>query len=145
MGNPRSLLRRLKTVDIDQVSRQSIEETEAAFTELNLQQMYAGLKNDGSEIAPPYVPATVRRKRKIGQPTDRVTLKDMGDFYAGYTVSVEGNIINELSTDFKMEFLIKRYGKEIFGLGGSYRKEYISDNLRPVFVKNMKQEIGLNS
>lgn len=143
MANPRSMLRRISALNTDAISEQAITETEGEFVELNQQQMYAGVNNDGSDINPQYKARTVRIKNEKGQPTDRVTLKDTGAFYEGMGLEIAGDTIKEFSTDPKNDSLVQKYGPEIFGLGGTYKKEYVQDNLRPVFQQKIEEATGL--
>ena len=74
-------------------------------TELIIQQqkqIFAGQKSDGSIIRPAYSPATVRLKIRKGQPDDRVTLKDKGDFYKSIKPMVPEDVLIAL--------MIHKYG-----------------------------------
>lgn len=70
---------------------------------------------DDEKISPPYRPFTIFMKTINGQPTDRVTLKDTGDFYRGIFVKKQGENLIIDSTDEKSAKLQKRYGEDIFG------------------------------
>lgn len=69
-----------------------------------------------------YAPFTIREKISKGQPTDRVTLKDTGDFYKSFDVKVLGNGDVEIVADtIKYGFdgamdLTDIYGDDILGL-----------------------------
>lgn len=150
MGNPRSLLRKMNGVNVDKICIDSISETKEAFISENQQQMFAGLKSDGSTIEPPYAASTIRRKQKRGQPTDRVTFKgDTGNFYAGFTVDVGADVIKESSTVDYTKYLVEGTdnragaGSNIFGLGGVYKSDYLKDNLRPAFNQKIEAATGL--
>jgi len=78
----------------------------------------------GNEITPEYTPFTVELKQAKGQPTDRVTLKDTGDFYKSFLAHVDnsGDIIISADpikideqTGLETNLTIK-YGREIIGL-----------------------------
>ncbi len=65
----------------------------------------------------PYSPFTVSEKRRKGQPTNRVTLKDTGDFYLTFEViPLRGGFIIEADTIKDGDNLEDRYGNEIVGL-----------------------------
>lgn len=91
---------------------------EAFVVSLNVdRQLYEqGVDGNGDFVAPPYRPSTIRRKIRKGQPTNRVTLKDKGDFHGSfYLIFREGEF--EISAkDPKRERLVRKYGKPIFGL-----------------------------
>jgi hypothetical protein len=93
-----------------------VKSSEDEIEELNRDQLWQGTKSDRTKIIPPYAPSTIRRKKKKGQPYNRVTLKDTGQFYASIQAFVDQSGINISSTDFKTKFLKGRYGKEILGL-----------------------------
>ena len=55
-------------------------------------------------------------KKEKGQPTDRVTLKDTGEFHRSIFVKFEGDkIIIDSDNDLR-DKLVKKYGATIFGL-----------------------------
>lgn len=108
--------------------------------------MYAGKRSpyaSGSaleDIVPLYSTSYRQYKRKIGQPYDRVTLELTGAFYAAFVIEVGQDTIKEYSGDFKNDFLIKRYGL-IFGLGGTYRAQYIA-KLRVILMQKIRLQIS---
>jgi hypothetical protein len=56
-------------------------------------------------------------KRKKGQPTDRVTLKDTGDFYSSFQVlPFKGGFIIDADPIKEDTNLFDRYGEDILGL-----------------------------
>lgn len=79
----------------------SIEDTAADFGKLNTEQMYEGQLSTGAAILPHYSANTVAIKKRKGQPYDRVTLKDTGDFYRGYHLQV---ISGELVEDSNVQY-----------------------------------------
>lgn len=143
MGTIKGMLRKFEALDTDKLAEEAMSVTEPEFVELNQQQMYSGVRSDETPIFPPYAKLTVEIKTAKGQPTDRVTLKDTGDFYSGMFLRVNGNGLTEDSTDPKSLELQDKYGQKIFGLGGSYKQEYISEFLRPVFIGGIKSETGV--
>lgn len=70
---------------------------------------------DISDYAP-YSPITVDIKMAKGQPYDRVTLRDEGDFHRGFTVNYSPSAFSITSTDSKTQKLMSKYGWDIFGL-----------------------------
>lgn len=80
------------------------------------EQMWAGETALGNRINPPYTLYTTMIKAKKGQPTDRVTLRDTGAFYAGIFVKREGDELVFGSKDAKTVELTEKYGEAIFGL-----------------------------
>ena len=105
------------------------------------EQMYDGIASDNRMISPPYAPQTIKIKKFKGQPTDRVTLKDTGNFYAGIFTDkrADGFIID--SKDSKANELQEKYGEEIFGLA-DYKKQPFIDIVRPVFIGSIEQQLN---
>lgn len=64
----------------------------------------------------PYSPLTIAIKEEKGQPTNRVTLRDEGDFESSFYLEVGEKQFEIKASDFKTEDLIKKYGRQILGL-----------------------------
>ena len=93
-----------------------LESLAKAIAETNADQMFAGIRADDTEIEPAYKPFTIAIKKEKGQPTDRVTLKDTGEFHRSIFVKFEGDkIIIDSDNDLR-DKLVKKYGATIFGL-----------------------------
>ena len=69
-----------------------------------------------------YAPSTIRIKRKKNQPANRVTLKDTGDFYKSFDITVHANASFTIGadTDKGDTDLTDRWGSEIVGLNGEH-------------------------
>lgn len=84
----------------------------------------------------PYRPKTIEIKEIKGQPTNRVTLRDEGDFHRSFKVDADNEKFRILSTDGKDEWLEKKYGRQIFGLtdenAQSLARDYILPELRDI-------------
>ena len=92
-------------------------EAEDTIIDMNISQLYdSGERRDGTKITPAYAPETVAIKKKKGQPTNRVTLRDTFDWQASFWVQFypDGCEIN--ASDWKAERLTQKYGDEILGL-----------------------------
>lgn len=87
----------------------------------------------------PYAQSTIKRKRKKGQPTTRVTLKDEGNFYAGMHLIFEPDGFYVTSSDKVTPFLVKRYGGTIFRLTDKNMTALLKTHIRKEFVKRIKQ------
>lgn len=86
------------------------------IAETNADQLFAGLRADDTEIEPAYKPFTIAIKKEKGQPTDRVTLKDTGEFHRSIFVRFEGDkVIIDSDNDLR-DKLVEKYGATIFGL-----------------------------
>lgn len=86
------------------------------IAETNADQLFAGLRADDTGIEPAYKPFTIAIKKEKGQPTDRVTLKDTGEFHRSIFVKFTNNTIIIDSNNDLRDKLVEKYGAAIFGL-----------------------------
>lgn len=100
-----------------------------------------GIDAKGRKLKPPYTPFTKRIKKEKGQPTDRVTLRDAGEFHDDFFVDATSFPVQIMSQDWKEKKLTQKYGIDIFGLNSANRKElsinYIKEDLKEFFKKNL--------
>ncbi|WP_315823005.1 hypothetical protein [Paraflavitalea speifideaquila] len=115
-------------VNLDLLIEETFDETAEQFADFNAEQMYAGELNDGKRIKPPYRPSTVSIKKKKGQPTDRVTLRDKGDYHEGLTASRTGQEYEISSPVSYAEYIEKKYTLEIYSLNEEFMEKF-----KPVF------------
>lgn len=109
--------------------------TQSIIFNFERNRLFRGQNANKTKISPLYTPFTKRIKRFKGQPTDRVTLKDTGDFYAAMGIIIDRNrkaflLINR---DSKIAKLTRKYGNYILGL----TPEDI-DFLRSLFFKHFQ-------
>lgn len=137
-------LRRFKSI-LDQELKDEILRHESIIIEMIAQdQLYElGIEGCGKEIMGymPYRPRTIKKKLKKGQPTNRVTLKDTGSFYASLHVEFDDDGFYVTSTQEKAKFLLKKYGKTIFRLTDSNLKILLDRYIRPSLKEKMKEYI----
>ena len=146
----KAAIKRLEKVyfKIDEVIEKRIQANERFIINLNAAQMYRGEKADGTPIKPSYAPATIRYKQKVGQPYDRVTLRDSGDFqFKQLKVIATRNkfyIDTSLSANrpynFLMEGTKKRagYGEGILGLNEKNLEKLVKTKLLKPIEKLFK-------
>lgn len=106
---------------------------EEVIIEMNRQQMWQGIRADGTEIEPEYKSITVSIKTQNRQPTNRVTLKDTGDHYEGIYVEWGKNYLYLESSDWKKNKLMRKYKKEIYGLTDGNLQKLIEKIKEPLF------------
>lgn len=135
-------LEKLLSVNLQQVKIDSLEETKDDYAAIQKNQLFGGLNRDDKDITPSYHPKTIQIKAAKGQPIDRVTLKDTGDFYDGIFVDVNRVSLIIDSIDIKSASLRAKYSERIFGLGPSHKVVYIR-LLQPVFQKKVKDACAL--
>lgn len=138
-----NLLNKVKSVEesMNEIILMVVKKNEREVLRLNVdEQLYKGVNSMGEKIKPRYSSATVKRKKKKGQPFNRVTLKDEGDFYDGFFVEYGVDEFSLQGDDKKTRYLIKRYGKEIFGLTDKSLSDLI-EMMEEDFIKIVKVKI----
>ena len=89
----------------------------------------------------PYSPYTIEIKEMKGQPTNRVTLRDEGDFESSFYLQVSDKQFEIKASDFKTEELIKKYGRQILGLTDENIASLIWDYIYPDLLATAKNII----
>ena len=125
--------------------QQIIYDNEAYIVYLNAEeQLYEqGVNNLGVSISDyaPYSPVTIEIKKAKGQPTNRVTLRDEGDFESSFFLEVGQNQFEIKASDWKTEELIKKYGRQILGLTNENIEKLIWDFIYPDLLSKLKNEL----
>ena len=100
--------------------QQIIWDNDAYIVDMNAEEQLfeQGINRLGVDIMDyaPYSPLTIAIKEEKGQPTNRVTLRDEGDFESSFYLEVGDKQFEIKASDFKTEDLIKKYGRQILGL-----------------------------
>lgn len=103
----------------DQIKR-IILSLETIVTEMNTEdQLFdQGINSEGESIISyaPYSDITIEIKRELGQPVDRVTLRDEGDFHDSFELEEAETGVLIVAKDTKTDELIFQYGDSIIGL-----------------------------
>lgn len=149
MNNPvkeiDSLIEKLETFqrEVDELVLATVEENKELVLDMNTEtQLFEqGINSKGEKINPPYTPYTVKIKRILGQPTNRVTLRNEGDFHSKFYLKRAANEIEISSTDEKTEALVDKYGKEIFGLTRENLEELSEHYIKPALEKKLNEII----
>lgn len=89
----------------------------------------------------PYSPVTIAIKEAKGQPTNRVTLRDEGDFQSSFFLEVGDKQFEIKASDFKTEDLIKKYGRQILGLTDENIAILIWQYIYPDLMDEAKKQI----
>jgi hypothetical protein len=157
MADPLSLIESLKALSLIGAAHETLEQVEPIMADLNVAQMRAGKRADGSYIEPPYRPLTIDIKK--GKPGlsgvyDHVTLFDEGDFQSSLYAQVTADDRIEFgATDKKSDDLEEKYSdlraskfsstsKNIFGLNENSREELKGDSL-PIWQGEIEKATGL--
>jgi hypothetical protein len=96
--------------------------------ELNQEQLYnLGEDSEGKSLGT-YAPTTVMIKQAQGVPTDRITLKDTGDFYSSFKVFYSnGEIFIDADGQKDDTNLFDEYGEDILGLNDANMSIFIDE------------------
>lgn len=106
-------------------------------------QMYKGEDSKGMQFVPSYALSTINTKKRKGQPTNRVTLKDTGDLYKSIKVdaSTTDFIISANVEYFK--YLVTHYSSNIIlGLKREYLTEFVNKKILPNLEVEFKKIIA---
>lgn len=119
-----------------------VQENEAFIVDMNTEdQLYEkGVNNLGVSIDDfaPYANLTIEIKEVKGQPTDRVTLRDEGDFHSSFFLDIGDTQFEVKASDPKTGKLIKKYGRQILGLTQENIQELIDYYIKPGLEKDIK-------
>ena len=122
-----------------------ILENEYVITDMNSEdQLYEqGINRLGVNIMDyaPYSPLTIEIKKEKGQPYNRVTLRDEGDFEQSFYVEADRQQFTIKAADWKTEGLIQRYGRQILGLTEENKIILIWEYIYPELKAKTKEYI----
>lgn len=128
-----------------QLIQDIIWKNEAYIVDMNAEeQLYEqGINRLGVDISDyaPYSPVTIEIKRLKGQPTNRVTLRDEGDFESSFFLEVGDEQFEIKASDFKTEDLVKKYGEQILGLTDENIATLIWQYIYPDLMDEAKKQI----
>jgi len=125
----------LKVFTEDQVSR-IMAKNKDNIEDANVDQMYEDGENVGGASLGEYTLFTKIQKRKKGQKTDHITLRDTGAFHKSIKLKANSKLRYDLiATDLKKEKLEKRFGK-LTGLN-----EENLNRLRNILIRELKTSI----
>lgn len=130
-------------LDTGEIAKKIVRDNDNILIDMNAQdQLYAkGVNRLGVRIDEyqPYRPLTIQVKIEKRQPYDRVTLKDTGEFYDSFYVETAEDRFYIKASDEKTNWLIKKYGVEIFGLTNDSLAEFINDYVKDEAYNRVKE------
>lgn len=130
-------------LDTGEIAKKIVRDNDNILIDMNVQdQLYAkGVNRLGVRIDEyqPYQPLTIQVKIEKRQPYDRVTLKDTGEFYDSFYVETAEDRFYIKASDEKTNWLIKKYGAEIFGLTNDLLAEFINDYVKDEAYNRIKE------
>jgi hypothetical protein len=149
MGKIDDLLKRVVKFNDELTSGRLVQkiiwDNEAYIIDMNAEEQLfeQGINRLGVEISDyaPYSPVTIAIKEAKGQPTNRVTLRDEGDFESSFFLEVGDKQFEIKASDFKTEDLIKKYGRQILGLTDENIAILIWQYIYPDLMDEAKKQI----
>jgi len=133
---------RLRT-SINESIRTSVDNNKTVIKTMQTdEQMYQGINASGNAITPfPYATSTINYKKRNGQPTDRITLKDSGDFYD--SIQIEARTDNfVISTQITYSiYLVTKYA-EILGITDTNLQTFVNTYTLPIIKQNFNDIIA---
>jgi hypothetical protein len=130
-------------LDTGEIAKKIVRDNDNILIDMNAQdQLYTkGVNRLGVRIDEyqPYRPLTIQVKIEKRQPYDRVTLKDTGEFYDSFYVETAEDRFYIKASDEKTNWLIKKYGAEIFGLTNDSLAEFINDYVKDEAYNRVKE------
>lgn len=122
--------------------RKVIEDNDAEICDMNAQeQLYEqGINRLGVDISDyaPYSPITIDIKKLKGQPTNRVTLRDEGDFHRSFYVVATDTSFEVKAKDAKAEHLLSKYGQQILGLTRENLMTLVHEYIYPNLLRDAR-------
>lgn len=140
------LIEKLQTYNdnINNYLEEATIDAEETIIDMNIAQLYdKGENRDGNRITPEYSPATVEYKRRKGQPTNRVTLRDTFDFQGSFWVFFEADGFEIRASDWKTERLKQKYGDEILGLQDDMVKILCENYYLPYLITKLRETLEM--
>lgn len=143
---------KLFDIDIEALMDEVVKESrvQESMIDLNQEQLQDGIDALGQTIVTiggsPYRPMTVIIKRAKGQPTNKVTLYDTGEFYDTFKVRfVHGGY--EITADFAKgnDSILDNFSSQydFLGLTDETLAEFVYEIFLPRFTKLLLSKLGL--
>lgn len=136
------LANNLKKINTDLLVKQVVEQVDEEMILLNAENQLdeRGVDNTGASLGQ-YSEQYKKIKRRKGQRTDHVTLRDTGTFKKEFKVKAKKDEAEIYSTDKKTMWLMNRYGRNIFGLTDENLQMLIDLRFKPFIINNLKKLI----
>lgn len=149
MGILNDLLNRVKTFNEGLMGgaylSTIIENHDYEIIEMNTQdQLYEqGITATGVSIMDyaPYSEYTIELKAQKGDPYDRVTLRDEGDFHRSFYLDIDNEKFTFDAEDWKTRELLRLYGDEIMGLTQHNIEELEKTIILPDLMEQAKKDL----
>lgn len=143
LDDTKNALNEIKS-SINSSLQQSFNNNQDQAKELNRSQMFAGIKIDDSAIFPPYAKSTISYKIRKGQPTDRVTLRDTGEFYNNLQINAKPDEVVFSSPTSYSAYIFTKYNREsnVLGLTMENMRVFYEQFTKPILKQNIDDIIA---
>lgn len=141
-----SLAQKFQQLDTDKIVQESFEETKEDFKQSQKEQLKAGKTKTGQGITPRYRSPKYARVKHEMNPLPGFGTPDLyltGAFSQGLNVEFSSDTIDIISTDEKGPDLEHKY-RDIFGLGTTFKKNYLESSLAPLVREKISTFTGLS-
>jgi hypothetical protein len=124
--------------------QQSFNNNQEQAKDLNRVQMFAGIKIDNTAIFPDYADSTKRYKLNKGQPIDRVTLRDTGEFYENLQINAKPDEVVFSSPTSYSAYIFTKYNREsnVLGLTMQNIRVFYEQFTKPILKQNIDDIIA---
>ncbi|MDF7810707.1 hypothetical protein [Hymenobacter sp. YC55] len=128
---------------IDGQIEATVRDNAPFLEDANTAQLERGKDSTGADITPEYTDFTRALKEIKGQPADKVTLRDSGNFYTSIIAKLSGKSVELVGTDPKTDELVEKYGPDILGLSDLSLDEFRQDYIKPDLQQATRTTLGL--
>jgi hypothetical protein len=129
--------------NLDSYIVEVLHKNDSIIVEMNSEEQLfeKGITREGTSIDSyaPYSPITIEIKKDKGQPTNRVTLRDEGDFEDSFFVDIKEHSFEIKASDWKSGNLQAYYGDEILGLTDENLIDLARNYVLPYLLEKLKK------
>lgn len=153
MATLSSILKKI-AIDLEEACSNSIGNSREAMLAENKTQLFDGKLKTGQDLSPSYLDdpyfKSPEAAKRYSEWKDRITPNENrksgtpnlfinGAFYSSLSIEVHGSSISIDSSFPAASNIQSKFTNDIYGLGGKYKLEYMSESLVPAFNGVMKQ------
>lgn len=140
-----SVLRKVESLNVNDVAFDAMDAGAPEVAKLNTEMLEAGQNAKGDDVGQYRNEEYARMKNAMNPKPGfgRVDLRLTGSFYRNMVTSVVGDAVITESTDEKAAELAAKYGDDIYGLNRTFKARFVSETLRPDFNRRITDITGL--
>lgn len=134
----------MQALNMPEIAAEAFTRVEDQYAEENKKQLFEGFDKHGDYLQEYKSPVYAEVKNRMnplpgfGNPDFYVT----GAFTNSRKITISGDQIITTFSDEKAPQLLAR-DPDINGLGGGFKAEFVSENLRPSFISTIREKTGL--